>query len=147
MILQTLAEWLSALPPLARQMPQGVAVDMAAAAPGCALCSDGEAARQTDISGRRTETRRYVLYLRAVCLREAERAALARLCEQVMRAVEAADAARALPVLDAPYTAQALRCAGMRPQNADDSGLSVCALTLLFTVSSGPDSLCAAADL
>lgn len=133
MILRALADWLAALPPLAQYAEGGIATGMAAPRPGCALCDDGEARRTTDISGRSTETRRYQLYVRAACLCEAQRAALADACGRAAAAIGGAEAADALPVLPAPYGAEALRCAGMRLAQLDDSGLAAYQLTLLLT--------------
>ena len=151
MMLRALAEWLAALPPLAPYAADGLRTGTAAAKPGCALCDGGTAVGVTDISGRRTEARRYTLYVRAVCLREAEYAALAEACGQTAECIAAADEAGsvmpaegewkagALPALPAPYAADALRCTGLRLREADDSGLATYELALLFTYT-GPES-------
>lgn len=139
MMLRALAEWMAALAPLAPYAADGLRTGTAAAGPGCALCDGGTAVGVTDISGRRTEARRYTLYVRAVCLREAEYAALAEACGQTAECIAAADEAGALPALPAPYAADALRCTGLRLREADDSGLATYELALLFTYT-GPES-------
>lgn len=137
-MLRFLADWLAQLAPLAPYVADGICTGTAEAAPGCALCDAGESSCVTSVTGRCTETRRYTLFVRAVCLLEAERAALAQACGQAAQDIAAASAAGALPDLPDGCAADALRCTGMRLCDIDDSGLVTYELTLLFTYT-GPD--------
>lgn len=135
MSLKALADWLETLDALRGYSGEGVCAGTTRTAPGCALCDDGVTGTREDVCGGRAEERRYKLYVRAACPGEAARAALAEACERAAQEIAARDAAGRLPALPEPYAADALRCAGQRLDEVNDSGLAAYEMTLLLTVS------------